>query len=162
MQQLLKARLTHDAVAHLEHPWDPDSSAVPNLLSTVADDQLKALSDRFHRPGASASGTIVMALSSSLRLAAAWSAVDPSFLHHASGRTASRCVASVNDVAMRSWTRRATWGRQRWGRRGGERRRRVRRVDGVRGEKNQLSHGRTDAIDSSCYELTVGVDFLGK
>jgi hypothetical protein len=67
-QQLLKARLARerqlyemrkraelrDAVAHLERPWDPDSSAAdaaPNLLSVAADDQLKALSDRFHRPG---------------------------------------------------------------------------------------------------------------
>jgi hypothetical protein len=67
-QQLLKARLARerqlyemrkraelrDAVAHLERPWDPDSSAAdaaPNLLSVAADDQLRALSDRFHRPG---------------------------------------------------------------------------------------------------------------
>ncbi|GJN21350.1 hypothetical protein PR202_gb08819 [Eleusine coracana subsp. coracana] len=66
-QQLLKARLARerqlfemrkrvelrDAVAHLERPWDPDSSsaAAPTLLSVAADDQLKALADRFHRPG---------------------------------------------------------------------------------------------------------------
>ncbi|KAJ1279599.1 hypothetical protein BS78_04G167000 [Paspalum vaginatum] len=69
-RQLLKARLARerqlyemrkraelrDAVAHLERPWDPDSSAdasavAPNLLSVAADDQLKALADRFHRPG---------------------------------------------------------------------------------------------------------------
>uniref|UniRef100_A0A0D9VH88 Uncharacterized protein n=1 Tax=Leersia perrieri TaxID=77586 RepID=A0A0D9VH88_9ORYZ len=71
-KQLLKARLARerqlyemrkraelrDAVAHLERPWDPDASAsaaaaaaAPNLLSVAADDQLKALADRFHRPG---------------------------------------------------------------------------------------------------------------
>ncbi|KAG8058975.1 hypothetical protein GUJ93_ZPchr0002g24316 [Zizania palustris] len=67
-KQLLKARLARerqlyemrkraelrDAVAHLELPWEPDSSAVaaaPNLLSVAADDQLKALADRFYRPG---------------------------------------------------------------------------------------------------------------
>ncbi|XP_062219362.1 uncharacterized protein LOC133919112 [Phragmites australis] len=69
-RQLLKARLARerqlyemrkraelrDAVAHLERPWDPDSvpaavDAAPNLLSVAADDQLKALADRFHRPG---------------------------------------------------------------------------------------------------------------
>ncbi|CAN6278898.1 unnamed protein product [Urochloa humidicola] len=70
-RQLLKARLARerqlyemrkrtelrDAVAHLERPWDPDSAAAdasavaPNLLSVAADDQLRALADRFHRPG---------------------------------------------------------------------------------------------------------------
>ncbi|KAL6634133.1 hypothetical protein ACP70R_026804 [Stipagrostis hirtigluma subsp. patula] len=68
-RQLLKARLARerqlyemrkraelrDAVAHLERPWDPavpDAAAVaPNLLSVAADDQLRALADRFHRPG---------------------------------------------------------------------------------------------------------------
>lgn len=69
-RQLLKARLARerqlyemrkraelrDAAAHLERPWDPDSSAdksalAPNLLSVAADDQLRALADRFHRPG---------------------------------------------------------------------------------------------------------------
>ncbi|TVU29645.1 hypothetical protein EJB05_21221, partial [Eragrostis curvula] len=70
-RQLLKARLARerqlfemrkraelrDAVAPLERPWDSDSSAgaaadaAPNLLSVAADDQLKALADRFHRPG---------------------------------------------------------------------------------------------------------------
>ncbi|PUZ76160.1 hypothetical protein GQ55_1G267700 [Panicum hallii var. hallii] len=69
-RQLLKARLARerqlyemrkrtelrDAVAHLERPWDPDSAAdasavAPNLLSVAAEDQLRALADRFHRPG---------------------------------------------------------------------------------------------------------------
>ncbi|CAO2046227.1 unnamed protein product [Urochloa humidicola] len=72
-RQLLKARLARerqlyemrkrtelrDAVAHLERPWDPYSSSAaadafavaPNLLSVAADDQLRALADRFHRPG---------------------------------------------------------------------------------------------------------------
>ncbi|XP_066321870.1 uncharacterized protein [Miscanthus floridulus] len=71
-RQLLKARLARerqlyemrkraelrDAVAHLERPWDPDSSSAadasavaPNLLSVAAEDQLRALADRFHRPG---------------------------------------------------------------------------------------------------------------
>ncbi|XP_062223039.1 uncharacterized protein LOC133921939 [Phragmites australis] len=69
-RQLLKARLARerqlydmrkraelrDAVAHLERPWDPESAvsaadAAPNLLSVAADDQLRALADRFHRPG---------------------------------------------------------------------------------------------------------------
>lgn len=70
-KQLLKARLARerqlyemrkraelrDAVLHLERPWDSDSSPVsatalaPNLLSIAADDQLKGLADRFHRPG---------------------------------------------------------------------------------------------------------------
>ncbi|XP_052142847.1 uncharacterized protein LOC127762386 [Oryza glaberrima] len=70
-KQLLKARLARerqlyemrkraelrDAAAHLERPWDPDASdsaaaaAAPNLLSVAADDQMKALADRFHRPG---------------------------------------------------------------------------------------------------------------
>uniref|UniRef100_A0A0E0K1A5 Uncharacterized protein n=1 Tax=Oryza punctata TaxID=4537 RepID=A0A0E0K1A5_ORYPU len=69
-KQLLKARLARerqlyemrkraelrDAVAHHERPWDPDASesaatAAPNLLSVAADDQMKALADRFHRPG---------------------------------------------------------------------------------------------------------------
>ncbi|CAN6251971.1 unnamed protein product [Urochloa humidicola] len=70
-RQLLKARLARerqlyemrkrtelrDAVAHLERPWDPDFAAAdayavaPNLLSVAADDQLRALADRFHRPG---------------------------------------------------------------------------------------------------------------
>uniref|UniRef100_A0ACD5YTG4 Uncharacterized protein n=1 Tax=Avena sativa TaxID=4498 RepID=A0ACD5YTG4_AVESA len=70
-KQLLKARLARerqlyemrkraelrDAVLHLERPWDSDSSPVsatalaPNLLSVAADDQLKGLADRFHRPG---------------------------------------------------------------------------------------------------------------
>ncbi|KAF8653111.1 hypothetical protein HU200_062554 [Digitaria exilis] len=71
-RQLLKARLARerqlyemrkrtelrDAVAHLERPWDPDtpsaadaSAFAPNLLSVGAEDQLRALADRFHRPG---------------------------------------------------------------------------------------------------------------
>nr|CAB3450094.1 unnamed protein product [Digitaria exilis] len=71
-RQLLKARLARerqlyemrkrtelrDAVAHLERPWDPDttstadaSAVAPNLLSVGAEDQLRALADRFHRPG---------------------------------------------------------------------------------------------------------------
>ncbi|EAZ23475.1 hypothetical protein OsJ_07169 [Oryza sativa Japonica Group] len=71
-KQLLKARLARErqlyemrkraelreAAAHLERPWDPDASdsaaaaaAAPNLLSVAADDQMKALADRFHRPG---------------------------------------------------------------------------------------------------------------
>ncbi|CDJ26649.1 hypothetical protein CFC21_086348 [Triticum aestivum] len=70
-KQLLKARLARerqlyemrkraelrDAVVHLERPWDPDSAPVsaaalaPNLLSVAADDQLRGLADRFHRPG---------------------------------------------------------------------------------------------------------------
>jgi hypothetical protein len=70
-KQLLKARLARErqlyemrkraelreAVLHLERPWDSDSSPVsatalaPNLLSVAADDQLKGLADRFHRPG---------------------------------------------------------------------------------------------------------------
>ncbi|XP_044953942.1 uncharacterized protein LOC123404078 [Hordeum vulgare subsp. vulgare] len=70
-KQLLKARLARerqlyemrkraelrDAVVHLERPWDPDSAPVsaaalaPTLLSVAADDQLKGLADRFHRPG---------------------------------------------------------------------------------------------------------------
>lgn len=69
-RQLLKARLARerqlyemrkrvelrDAVAHLERPWDAGSSAgasavAPTLLSVAAEDQLRALADRFHRPG---------------------------------------------------------------------------------------------------------------
>ncbi|KQJ99943.1 uncharacterized protein LOC100832974 [Brachypodium distachyon] len=68
-KQLLKARLARErqlyemrkraelreAVFHLERPWDPDSASTtalaPNLLSVAADDQLKGLADRFHRPG---------------------------------------------------------------------------------------------------------------
>ncbi|XP_047077086.1 uncharacterized protein LOC124687336 [Lolium rigidum] len=70
-KQLLKARLARErqlyemrkraelreAVLHLERPWDSDLSPVsatalaPNLLSVAADDQLKGLADRFHRPG---------------------------------------------------------------------------------------------------------------
>ncbi|KAM3296770.1 hypothetical protein ACQJBY_038890 [Aegilops geniculata] len=70
-KQLLKARLARerqlyemrkraelrDAVVHLERPWDPDSARVPaaalapTLLSVAADDQLRGLADRFHRPG---------------------------------------------------------------------------------------------------------------
>jgi hypothetical protein len=47
--------------------------------------------------------------------------------------------------------------------RGRQRQRRVRRVDGVRGErKSNLGCETTDAIDASCYRLSVGDDILDK
>lgn len=63
-KQLLKARLSRErqiyemrkraelraAVSELERPWEVVERA-PNLFSVAADDQLKALADRFHRPG---------------------------------------------------------------------------------------------------------------
>lgn len=63
-KQLLKARLSRErqiyemrkraelraAVSELERPWEVVERA-PTLFSVAADDQLKALADRFHRPG---------------------------------------------------------------------------------------------------------------
>ncbi|KAJ6841467.1 uncharacterized protein M6B38_306270 [Iris pallida] len=64
-KQLLKARLLRErqiydmrkrselkaAVAQLERPWEEVAERAPTLFSVSADDQVRALADRFQRPG---------------------------------------------------------------------------------------------------------------